>query len=77
MDALVKMWDQIYTNLRRKAVTKNDAKLTSTLCDIANTPEGIRLDILKYYLSKCYELYNLAFMIWRKRKTHKETTKED
>ena len=72
----MKMWDQIYLRVRRKAAVKKDKHLLAIMKDIANTPYSIKHDILKYYLSKCYELYNVAFVLWRKRITHKDASQE-
>ena len=59
--ALKNKWDKVSILLSQKANTNHDQEAIALSIKLMQLDKNIKDDVLKYYLSKCLELYKIAF----------------
>jgi len=72
---LIAHWDKTLGKVYNLNVEKKDKKVIKLIDRIVKIPEKIKRCVLKYYLTKCFQLHAVAFFQWRLKYIHQKTPK--
>lgn len=65
MDVLENYWDKIISKLTERAGKLKDQKAKALITEIVKVRPAIRKAMLKEWVIRCKENYNIAFLQWR------------
>ena len=67
VEVLRNQWDKVFAEIQGRATRKNEAEGDAFCAKVCGIRNHVRDYVLKAYVEKCRELYNIAFLQWRRK----------